>query len=143
MKIDKRLDKTSKEIEILVTCQTDEEFQKIFSKLDDRLSLDTVDGLRRISQSELIYIEVVGNYLELHTIDKIYKLRSPLYRFMKNLSEDFLQIGRSYVINFEQLNSVEADFVNGMVARVGITNIKIPISRNYLKALKEKAAEIK
>ncbi|WP_460018049.1 LytTR family DNA-binding domain-containing protein [Lactovum odontotermitis] len=143
MKIEKRIDKSLKETVVLVHCRSDEEFQKIFSKLDDgeRLSLDTVDGLRRISQAELIYIEVVGNYLELHLSesDKLYRLRSPLYKFMANLSDDFIQVSRSYVINFTQLNSVEADLINGMVVRVGAANVKIPISRAYLKNIYAKA----
>ncbi|MDR2977822.1 MAG: LytTR family transcriptional regulator [Streptococcaceae bacterium] len=143
MKIEKRIDRTLTEIEVLVNCRNDEEFQKIFSKLDNRLSLDTVDGIRRISEAELVYIEVVGNYLELHTSERLFRLRSPLYKFMDKLSSDFLQISRSYVINFEKLNSVETDLVLGMVARVGSKNVKIPISRTYLKSLKKKVGEIK
>jgi DNA-binding LytR/AlgR family response regulator len=141
MKIKKRIDRTLTEVEVLVNCRNDEEFQKIFSKLDSRLTLDTVEGIRRISEAELVYIEVVGNYLELHTSERLFRLRSPLYKFMAHLSSDFIQISRSFVINFEKLNSVEADVINGMVARVGPENLKIPISRTYMKALKEKVGE--
>jgi len=142
MKVRKHIDGGLGEVEILVNCRTEAEFQKIFSKLDDRLSLDTVDGLWRLSQAELVYLEVVGNYLELHTVtEQVYRIRSPLYKFLSKLSDDFIQISRSYVINFEQLNSVEADVINGLVARVGLADLKVPISRTYLKNIKRKVAE--
>lgn len=71
----------------------------------------------------------------MHTKNDEYTLRLPLYKMNESLGFDFIQVSRFYLINFKHLTSVEADLVNGMIARV--SDLKIPISRNYIKNLYE------
>lgn len=140
MKIFKKIDPNCGETELTVRTYSELEYQKIADKFDDRLRLDTTEGLRLVKRSELVYVEAMKNYLELHAqTGESYTVRSPLYKMKESLGSDFIQLSRSYLINFDKLTAVEADLVNGMVARVA--GLKIPISRSYLKEIYRKLEE--
>lgn len=141
MKIKKEIDSQLTETEITVKTWSETEYQKVFEKFDDRLKLNTTEGLCFINRSDLIYVEALRNYLELHATDTMFKIRSPLYKMKEVLGSDFIQVSRSYIINFQMLTSVEADIINGMIARVN--GFKVPISRNYLKNIDKRIEEEK
>lgn len=139
MKIRKEIDLKLKETEITIRTWSDEEYQKLLNKLDQRIPFNTTEGLILINPSELFYIEAVGNYVELHSLNQSFLVRSPLYKISDLLQHYFIQVSRSYLINFEQLSSIENDFIHGLVARVG--KYKIPISRSGLKAINNRISE--
>ncbi|MGM9885959.1 MULTISPECIES: LytTR family DNA-binding domain-containing protein [unclassified Lactococcus] len=136
MKLFKHIDSKLRETEITIAATNEVDFERYARLLANRIQVETVDGLKVIALSDLIYVEAERNYLYLHLNDDSLKVRSPLYKLKESLGADFIQVSRSYLINFKELTSVEADFVNGMVGRVG--KFKIPISRAYLKNVYER-----
>lgn len=141
MKILKKIDPMCGETELTIRTWSEAEYQKIVRQFDNRINLETNKGLQVLKKSEILYVESLRNYLECHTATEHYTVRSPLYKMKNMLGDDFIQVSRSYLINFAHLTSVETDFINGMVARVG--GKKVPISRNYLQEIYRKLEEEK
>ena len=141
MKIIKKIDPDKKQTTLTIATWNEREAEKIIQCFDDRVRINTTKGIRLMKRSDVIYVEALRNYLKIHTTDHIDTLRLPLYKIKEILGEDFIQVSRSYLINYNYLTAVEADFVNGMVARVA--GLKIPISRTYLKNLYDRMEEEK
>ncbi|MCL2113093.1 MAG: LytTR family transcriptional regulator [Streptococcaceae bacterium] len=139
MKIFKKIDPHLGETEITVKTWSEEEYKKVFQVFDNRIKLETKDGLRIVKRSELIYVEALRNYLDLHTEKETLTVRLPLYKLKRLLGSDFIQVSRSYLINFQLLTSVEADVFNGMIARV--SGLKVPVSQGYLKEIYKRMEE--
>ncbi|MCT4433139.1 LytTR family DNA-binding domain-containing protein [Lactococcus cremoris] len=135
MKIIKKIVPNITQTEIIIKTRSEIEYNKIIQNFDQRIPLNTTDGLRLVEKKDIIYVESFKNYSKLHTKNDEYTLRLPLYKMNESLGFDFIQVSRFYLINFKHLTSVEADLVNGMIARV--SDLKIPISRNYIKNLYE------
>ncbi|MFC4651320.1 LytR/AlgR family response regulator transcription factor [Lactococcus nasutitermitis] len=139
MKFRKEINPNLTETEIFVKTYDEKIFDRIVKKFDENLTVKTTDGLRVLKRSEVIYVESLRNYLEIYTDNEFLTVRLPLYKMKELLGADFVQVARSYLINFERLKSVEADLVNGMVARV--ERFKVPISQSYLKNIYKKIEE--
>lgn len=87
-----------------------------------------------------MYIKAQNNYLELGTEKKVYKMRLPLYQLEKRLGNKFIRVSRSFLINFDRLEKLDTDIFLGIKAQVG--NIKVPVSKTYLKNINAKISEI-
>lgn len=65
------------------------------------------------SNSAILYIGSNRNYLEVYAKEnntiKNFRVRLTLYKIKELLSDDFIQISRTYIINYNFLDSVEAD----------------------------------
>jgi LytTr DNA-binding domain len=93
--------------------------------------------------SDLLYVESVGNYVEVcHMVDEDIKksiLRSSLKRLEQVIIEfpDLFKCHRAFIIN---VNKVIHANGNSQGYRLKMQNIdfEIPVSRNYTKSLKEK-----
>ena len=59
----------------------------------------------RLPLYEIRYLEVMGNYVTIYA-DGEYKMKATLAQFEKELSEEFLRIGRSYIINLKCVRKV-------------------------------------
>lgn len=140
MRIFKRIDNSFPEAEVTILAPTQTIADDIESKLDEKISVVTTDGIYFLSRQEILYVKADKNYIELQTTQKNYKVRSPLYAYEKWLGRDFVRVSRSYLINFSQLSGLGMDLLLGMVAYVG--NKKISVSRAYLLRLKDKISEM-
>jgi DNA-binding LytR/AlgR family response regulator len=81
--------------------------------------------IERVELSEILYAEVLGNYMTIHTDRK----KIIAYLTMKSLesqlsSTDFIKIHQSFLVNRSKIESVE-----GSDLKVGTRSL--PISRNY------------
>jgi DNA-binding LytR/AlgR family response regulator len=89
----------------------------IFIKSDKRIE--------KVELSDILYAEVLGNYLTIHTCRK----KIIAYLTMKSLesqlsASDFIKIHQSFLVNRSKIESVEGnDLIVGTKA--------LPISRNY------------
>ncbi|MCL2676401.1 MAG: LytTR family transcriptional regulator [Streptococcaceae bacterium] len=141
MKIKKEINVQLTETELLIRTFSEEEYEKIASQFDDKISIHTVEGIQMIKRTEIYYIESLRNYLEVHRAEQGFIVRMPLYKMEELLGQDFIRISRSYLINFKHLKAVETDLIYGMLARCG--DFKVPLSRNYLKNLYKRMEEDK
>jgi DNA-binding LytR/AlgR family response regulator len=79
----------------------------------------------KINSSEIYYIESQGNYVHIHTVEKIYKERTTLLAMLNKLQkESFLQIHRSFVVNINKVEKITP-------SKASIADIEIPITRNH------------
>ena len=89
----------------------------------------------KIIFDEILYIESLSDYIKIHLVDKIIVTRETISNIETKLPKrTFLRIHRSYIINFNKIESYTNEFVE-------IAKNAIPISRTYkenvLKKLKE------
>jgi DNA-binding LytR/AlgR family response regulator len=99
--------------------------ETIFIKTDTRYV--------RITLSEIIYIKGYGEYLRIYTQGKETPLTtlSSFAAIKEHLSEDFLQVHRSYIVNMNQVMQIERNRI--LIDRDTI----IPIGESFKPAFQE------
>lgn len=76
---------------------------------------------------EIAYIESDGNYLLLHTKQKVYRNRSTIRQIVEILpKKNFVQIHRAYVVNKNKIEKYSSKFVV-------MNNTEIPVSKNHIE----------
>lgn len=80
--------------------------------------------LYKVDTHEVHAIQAYGDYVRIHTDDKIYITKSKLGEFCAGLSTDFCQSHRSWIVNFRSVSYLEGNHL-----RVG--ELMIPISAKY------------
>ncbi|MDX5477073.1 LytR/AlgR family response regulator transcription factor [Fontibacter flavus] len=92
--------------------------------LKDSLFIRTNGMLVKIRFKDIIYFESDANYTNIFTFDKKYVIRSILKELEGKLDPHrFVRIHKSYLINLEEIDSIQSDSVH-------IAGKEIPISRN-------------
>lgn len=90
-----------------------------------------------IPAQEIVMIEAYDDYVKLHTQNKKY-LKSKTMNFYERTldAKDFIRIHRSYIININHLNRIEA-FEKNSFRAVLTNNAAVPISRSTYPELKK------
>jgi len=101
-----------------------------FSKLENQNYYTFRDGTHdvRLPEKEIIYLQVDGNYTEIHTTEKRYVVRKSMKKVLDDIQLNLYQIHRNYYVNpyfIKEANS-SVYLSNGAV---------LPLSRNYKKEL--------
>lgn len=102
------------------------------SKLEDTKELLIKDKNMtvKLKVNSILYAKKEDHYLVLHTLDGKKLMRSTVQEFLDNVTDDFLQVHRSYIIN--------KNFVAGVSSKlIKVQEDEIPISQSYLKKVKE------
>lgn len=76
---------------------------KIISRKRERFEFQQGKDYYYIPQGEIIYFESKGRKVYIVTLNKIYEFYGRLKEIIKDLSEDFIDIHQSYVINKEHV----------------------------------------
>ena len=94
------------------------------------------DGqLIKIKIEDLLFVESMQNYVQLHTINGKYTALVPLKQILDALPDrHFLQVHKSYVIALDKIHKIEGNLIH-------IGQHKIPVSRNNKSILIEKAVK--
>jgi DNA-binding LytR/AlgR family response regulator len=83
----------------------------------------------KILCKDILYLESDHVYVNLHTINKRYLIRSSMKDLYENLDPNiFLKIHKSYIINSDHVQTIDPNFVE-------INKVKLPISKNYKNEL--------
>lgn len=83
----------------------------------------------KVKVNNILYAKKEDHYLVLHLGNEKKMIRSTVQEFLDNVTDDFLQVHRSYIIN--------KNFVSGFSNKVvKIRDTEIPISLSYLKEVK-------
>lgn len=99
------------------------------------LPIKTDDRVVLLALTDIILIDVEGDYLLIETCQGQHRVRERLYRFKEKLpATDFVQVSRQSIININHLKSLEASFSGNLLAILN-QNIKTNVSRRYVKAL--------
>ena len=88
---------------------------------------------KKVKFSEINYIKAEGNYCSIFTDDGRVTIRNSLKRFFDRMPQSkFLRIHRSYILNFDAIQSVEFS-----TNKVFLKNTELPIGRNYKSEIKK------
>lgn len=85
----------------------------------------------KLNLEEITHVEAYGNYIKIFT-DEMILTPLTLSEFLEKLSDDFIRIHKSYVVNFNYLKLIDG---NQFVLR---NNVKLPIGKSYRKLVSEK-----
>ena len=85
----------------------------------------------KINLETISHIEAYGNYIKIYT-DKMILTPQTLSDFLIKLSDDFLRIHKSFIINFNHLKLIDG---NQIILQ---NEAKLPIGKSYRKAVLSK-----
>lgn len=92
--------------------------------LRDSLFIRTNGMLLKVKMKNILYLEADANYTQINTKDKKFVIRSTLKELESKLDPTcFVRVHKSFLINLEEIEGIQADSVN-------IFGKEIPISRN-------------
>lgn len=88
--------------------------------------------IERINVSDIIYVESIGHYLNIVTLDDTYKKKEKISDFQKQVENihNFVQIHRSYLVNMNYIYEVKNKYI------VLINKKEINIGKSYKKEFK-------
>jgi len=94
------------------------------NNLEDDLYINIDRRLIKLKLNELLFIEAKGDYIDVKTTSNVYRVHTTLKKMKEKLPEKtFLQIHRSFIINFTKIIDIEDNSVL-------IEKSVIPISRS-------------
>jgi len=86
----------------------------------------------QVNLNDILFVEAYGNYLKVHTKEKVYVTRDKLYEMEKKLFKElFLRVHKSFIISLSKIESVSGN-------RVYIHKTEIPVGEMYKLGLKQK-----
>lgn len=128
--------------EYIIKPFTEDEVTHVFRKIlidylgeredsSKKLYLDFKGIKQYIDMDSIAYVEYAFRKILIHTKNEIIKYRSiPLKKFKKQLSDRFIQVHQSFIINKDYINSI--DIAENMIILQGSKD-KIPIGKSYKK----------
>ena len=85
----------------------------------------TVDRKRvKINYSDLLYIESLGDYVKIHTAEKVFITREKISKLANRLPVNFLRIHRSFLVNSSKIEHFTRESIK-------IHGQELPVSRSY------------
>lgn len=94
-------------------------------KYEEKIVVKDEDYQVEISLSAINYIESEGNYVLLHTDEKVYRSRATIKQIQETLPSNlFMQVHRGYLVNKTKIEKYNN---KGLV----VNKVVIPISKNY------------
>ncbi len=106
------------------TCKEREEGDTIFIKVDSMLL--------NFNLTEIHWVEAYGDYVKIHTKEKMFVVYSTLKTMVKKLpSVDFVRVHRSFIVRLDKIKNIDQNTVL-------IDEKVIPISNSYKSAFYEK-----
>ena len=141
-------------VDYLVKPVTPQRFEKTIGRLKKAMATVTADGadepsnlesikeddiyinidrrLIKLKLGEILLVEAKGDYIEIKTIDQTYRVHSTMKKIKEKLPEAlFMQIHRSFIINFTKIIDIQDNSVL-------IERSVIPISRSQRPKLMQR-----
>lgn len=111
--------------------QAIEKVQNKFSKKEgaekEFIYVKTEYRLEKILLSDILYIEGMGDYRRIHTVDKLIMTLQTFKEFEKEISAQLIcRVHKSFMVSLAKIDSIERD-------RIKIKDVLIPISDTYKK----------
>lgn len=103
----------------------------------DLIPLKVDEKILMIKVDTIITVEVYGRELKVYTLEGVYSSIGSLTGFYNKLNlKNFIQVSKNSIININHLDSLSDSFSGNMMAKL-TNNMKVSISRKYVKALFE------
>ena len=102
--------------------------------VETKIPFQMEEGMIFLAPSDIWYVEAVGHYCSLYTVERSYLLRHSFSDALKILGKQnsFVQSHRSYMVNVQHVSAItKTDLIMD-------NRVKVPISRNSYKAVNQK-----
>ncbi len=99
------------------------------SKEDIFIKVDS--SLIKLSLKDILWIEAMGDYISINTVEKRYMVYSTMKRIEEKLPEIFMRVHRSYIVNLNRISNIDDYFIT-------INKKILSVSRSYKEALMQR-----
>lgn len=83
----------------------------------------------RVPLADIVYLEAALNYVEIHSAEGVFRVKSTLAGIEKELDETFFKCGRSFVAGLRYVRKVTKNAVF-LMEKPGAPLVEIPLARN-------------
>ncbi len=105
--------------------------EQMYSEDDNFIFIKSNLKKHKLFLNSVNYVEAFGDYVKVHTENKMYTVLSTMKGFDQRLpSEQFLRVHKSYIVNLQKVEHYTSKLIT-------LGDQKIPISRNRKKDLDE------
>lgn len=105
--------------------------QKTKNESNDQLILKSKSSIHRIIPSEILYLEVQGNYLKIITSKQSITIKSGLQEFLDKYKQiDLIRTHRSFAVNKKRVEKIKYN-------KIYIGSQELTIGRNYREVVKK------
>ncbi len=101
------------------------------TKQQEFIILKSDKKIYKINDHDILYVQSVGDYMKVHTSDKVIIAAETLKNIEKLLGDQFVRIHKSYLVSINQINFIEGN-------QVKIKDQFLPIGLTYKEGLMEK-----
>lgn len=137
--------------EIVIKChsltQDILDLQKLFesknSSISTELELFINDSTYIIPKNKILFFETQDRITASHTDKRIYYTDKKLYELEEILSNDFMRVSKSCIINIKAVSSYKKDITGACEVGFLGTDKKVYVSRMYFKSFQEKLKELR
>lgn len=107
--------------------------QKIVNKEEELNTIFVKSGLetRQLKLASIDYLQKDGNYIYYLSQGEKIMVRQSIAEALSMLNVDFIQIHKSYIVNFKKVTSIATEFVK-------IGTIQLPVGAQYKQVLQAK-----
>jgi len=88
----------------------------------------------RVPLADIVYLEAALNYVEIHSAEGVFRIKSTLAGIEKELDETFFKCGRSFVAGLRYVRKVTKNAVF-LTEKPGAPLVEIPLARNLYDEL--------
>lgn len=100
--------------------------------INDAIFIKDGQYFHKVKFADILYLECEHVYVRVHTTEKNFLVRTSIQHYLAHFDErKFFRIHRSYVVNLEQVVTVNTEHIL-------IRNIELPIGKTYQDALMAK-----
>ncbi len=102
---------------------------KAAQQKEHTIMIDTMEGLRRLKVSSVIYVDVLSHYLHFHTGKNVYTARGSMKDLENELSMyDFVRVHKSYLVNMKYVDEIQPK-------EILAADERIPLGRGYKESV--------
>ena len=91
-----------------------------------------------LTLGEILFLETADSFVAVHTAKDIFETKQKLYELEELLPGSFMRVSKSTIINTAKIRSISKNITGASAVEFAGSIKKAYVSRNYIKALKEK-----
>lgn len=118
------LERFSKTITKLIHTSKQPSTSNIQENSSETIFIKSGTDIHQIQPSDILYLKKDGNYIYYVLEAKKIMARQSISEAMEQLDSNFIQVQKSYIINFKKINSINTD-------TIVIGDVKIPIGSQF------------